>query len=224
MESLALEVPGSNTQFTGPEVGQFPTKFPAGSFTIGKFLTDLLPVIFYLATFLAFFWLVWGAFQWILAGGNKDAIAKARARITWAIVGLILILLAFGVAQWTRDIMRPQQTTPLSYSLLITPAYAAPVDIGQQYGFANVQTLGEGVNNLVRPAFSLAAVAVVLYFIVAAYKYLTSAGNKDDLASAQAMITHSIVGFIILMFTFLMLQFLLFNLFGITGFQIIKQP
>lgn len=224
MEGLALEVPGSNTQFTGPEVGQFPTKFPAGQFTVGKFLTDLLPVIFYLATFLAFFWLVWGAFQWILAGGNKEAVAKAKSRITWAIVGLILILLAFAVAQWARDIMRPQQTTPLSGSWLVTTVYAAPVDIGQQYGFANVQTLGEGVNNLVRPAFSLAAAAVVFYFIIAAYKYLTSGGNKDELAKARDMIIHSIMGFIILMFTFLILQFLLFNLFGITGFQIIKQP
>jgi len=36
------------------------------------------------------------------------------------------------------------------------------------------------------------------------------------------MIEHALFGFILLMFSFLVLQFLLYRLFGITDFQIIK--
>lgn len=80
---------------------------------LGTVLTDLFSIVITLAFFLAFFWLVWGAFQYMSAGGNKEGLAKARARITWAIVGLILITAAFFVAQFAQQIILPKGGTPL---------------------------------------------------------------------------------------------------------------
>lgn len=112
----------------------------------------------------------------------------------------------------------------LSFIVLIifpSPAYAK-VEIDKIFGFGDITSLGDALSRLVAPGFSLAAVAVVIYFLMGAFKFLTSGGNKEEVAAARAMITHAIIGFIILMFSFLILQFLLASLFGITGFQLFK--
>lgn len=95
-------------------------------------------------------------------------------------------------------------------------------DIGSCFGFGDITSLGDALSRLVVPGFSLAAVAVVIYFLLGAFKFLTSGGNKEEVAAARAMITHAIIGFIILMFAFLILQFLLSSLFEITGFQLFQ--
>lgn len=107
------------------------------------------------------------------------------------------------------------------FYLLPYPLYAA-VDIGGQFGFGYVRSFGEGFSLLVGPAFSVATAAVVFYFLIGAFKYLSSGGSKEEVASAQQMITHAIIGFALLMFLFLILQFLLARLFGITEFQVIR--
>lgn len=98
----------------------------------------------------------------------------------------------------------------------------AAVDIGREFAFGNIETLGQGVSMLVAPAFSIAALLVVIYFLIGAFKYLMSGGDKEATSSARAMITHAAVGFAILMFAFLILQFLLARLFGITGLKLIQ--
>lgn len=67
---------------------------------------------------------------------------------------------------------------------------------------------------MVGPMFAAAAVAVILYFLFGAFFYLRSAGDKEEIQNARNMMTHAIVGFILLIFAFLILQFLLYSLFG----------
>lgn len=46
----------------------------------------------------AFIFLLWGAIQWVLAGGDKEGLEKARKKITGALIGLALVfsVYAFG--------------------------------------------------------------------------------------------------------------------------------
>lgn len=61
-----------------------------------NFLLDNIVGLFFAAGTIAFVLMfVWGAVQMILSGGDKEAIAKARARITWAIVGVALMALSY---------------------------------------------------------------------------------------------------------------------------------
>lgn len=193
---------------------------------LGTVITDLFEIIFFLATFLSFFWFVWGAFQYILAGGDKEKLGRARSRITWAIVGLCIVLLSFFITQFVGQILQPKPgQIPLPGFSLIPTAYAQ-VNIGDEFGLATPKTtnLGEAVGLLVIPTFSIATAAVIIYFLIGAFKWVSSGGDKEAVSSAQRMITHAVIGFIILMFTFLILQFLLSSLFGITGFKIIQGP
>lgn len=101
-----------------------------------------------------------------------------------------------------------------------TPPYPSGVPIGDCFGFGQFGSLGDIVSKLVPVMFSVAAVGVVIYFLLGAFKFLMSGGNKEAVAEGRNMITHSIIGFVILIFVFLILQFLLSALLGITGFQL----
>jgi hypothetical protein len=95
-----------------PDFGIPGFKF-GGETKLGEVLSQLLIVIYFIATFLAFFWLVWGAFQYITAGGEKEKLAQARSRIIWAIAGLLIVLAAFMVAQFTQQILQPRGGSPI---------------------------------------------------------------------------------------------------------------
>jgi len=66
-----------------------------GSTGVNQLLSNIVG-LFFAAGGLAFIIMfVWGAVQMILSGGDKEAIAKARARITWSIVGVVLLALSY---------------------------------------------------------------------------------------------------------------------------------
>ncbi|MDO8619546.1 MAG: hypothetical protein Q7R49_06440 [Candidatus Daviesbacteria bacterium] len=97
----------------------------------------------------------------------------------------------------------------------------AAVNISKEYAFGDLTSLGQGLDRLVLPTFSIAAFAVIIYFIIAGFKYLSSGGDKEELAKAQGMITHAIIGFMLLIALFLVVNFLFARLFG-TGIQFIE--
>ena len=71
---------------------------------LGALISGFLNIALYLGAFMAFFWLVWGAFQYILASGKKEELAKARSKITWALIGLVVIFSAFLIANFAGHI------------------------------------------------------------------------------------------------------------------------
>lgn len=96
------------------------------------------------------------------------------------------------------------------------------VNIGDKFGFGDIKSLGEAITRLITPMFSVATVLVVVYFLYGAFKYLISRGDKEQIEEARQTIIQAIVGFVILMAAFLILQFLLSTLFETTGLEIIK--
>ncbi len=74
------------------------------SFTTGSssaFLNTYLPnavgLIFVAGILFFFFMLLIGAVSWILSGGDKAHIENARARITNALIGLVLLFATFAI-------------------------------------------------------------------------------------------------------------------------------
>lgn len=56
-----------------------------------------IQVFFVIAAIAVLIYLLWGAFEWITSGGDSDNIAKAQARMTNAVIGLILVIVAFSI-------------------------------------------------------------------------------------------------------------------------------
>lgn len=74
------------------------SKVPTGGAAGINFLLDNIIGLFFAAGAIAFILMfVWGAVQMILSGGDKEAISKARAKITWAIIGVVLMSLSYVV-------------------------------------------------------------------------------------------------------------------------------
>jgi len=75
---------------------------------LGSFVSMALKVAIYVSGTLLLAWLVWGIFQYIFAGGDKQGLASAQKRITWAIVGFIIVLFALALSQGAQGIFEPQ--------------------------------------------------------------------------------------------------------------------
>lgn len=59
--------------------------------------TTILPLVFGLAGALAFLMIVIGGFQFVISRGDPGATAKARNTIIYSIVGLVIVLLGYGI-------------------------------------------------------------------------------------------------------------------------------
>ncbi len=102
---LALSLPWSGTPIPiAPGYTPKPSVDPSTA-TLGTVLTSFGEVALYVGGFLMFFWAVWGVFDYLLAEGNKEGLAKARKKIQWAIVGFIILLLAFFISNFVKDIL-----------------------------------------------------------------------------------------------------------------------
>lgn len=91
MKDLVLKVPGPSgtpleIQAPGvPDVGISPIIQTGVSF------------LFVTAIILTLFFLIYGGIRWIISGGNKEKVAQARQTLTYAIIGLIVVLLSFFI-------------------------------------------------------------------------------------------------------------------------------
>lgn len=81
-------------QITIPQPDILPDDFEAATVISG--LISLVIILSFLA---AFFYLLWGGFQWITSGGDEAAVGAARNRITQALVGLIIVVAVWALFQ-----------------------------------------------------------------------------------------------------------------------------
>jgi hypothetical protein len=64
---------------------------------LGAFVTNVTNFALPLSFVILFVYLVWGSFRYLMAGGDPKAIAGAKAHLTWAIIGTIVVFLSFGL-------------------------------------------------------------------------------------------------------------------------------
>lgn len=89
-----------------PEAGVFGKFVPPravenlgiGSFGVNNFINIIIRLIFILSTVIFVFMIITSAIQWLLSGGNKEAVTGAQKRLTYAIVGMIVLAIAFAIA------------------------------------------------------------------------------------------------------------------------------
>lgn len=92
----------------------------------------------------------------------------------------------------------------------IKPVFAQPqptANIANEFDLS-YGSLSTFVSTLTPIAFSIAAVMVMFYFIIGAFELITSQGDKGHIVSARAKIYHSIIGFVLLILIFLIMQYL----------------
>jgi NADH:ubiquinone oxidoreductase subunit 6 (subunit J) len=60
-------------------------------------LKNVITLFFTVGAIGVIIYFIWGAVDWILAGGDKEKISSARKKITNALIGLTLLALAFVI-------------------------------------------------------------------------------------------------------------------------------
>lgn len=70
-----------------------------GFANLGDFVNNFLTLAFAVALLVVLIMLIWGAFEWITSGGDKEAVGKARNRIINALIGLAVLAVAFALAR-----------------------------------------------------------------------------------------------------------------------------
>ncbi len=81
-----VEPPANPNAFNGDPVQQ-----------TGSFLTLVTRVVLTGGALTCLIYLMWGGFDWITSGGEKEKIMAAQRKITYAIIGIIFLMLSFGI-------------------------------------------------------------------------------------------------------------------------------
>ncbi|HSX14957.1 MAG TPA: pilin [Candidatus Saccharimonadales bacterium] len=67
-------------------------------------LTNALNWLLFAAGTLAVIFVLIGAFQYTISAGNPQSVAKAKNTITFAIVGLVIVILALVIVKFVRGL------------------------------------------------------------------------------------------------------------------------
>ena len=79
-----------------------PTK--GGLNSIFILIGNVLSLLLFAAGVLSIIFVLIGAFQYVLSAGNPQATAKAKNTITFAIVGLVIVMLSLVIVQFVRGL------------------------------------------------------------------------------------------------------------------------
>ena len=89
MRLLAFTFPGNSTV-------TLPSYIPQGGLgNLEVYLQRFMMVFLFLGISFALIYIVWGGLQWTQSQGDKQKVSAARSKITWAIVGLIILFLSY---------------------------------------------------------------------------------------------------------------------------------
>lgn len=71
------------------------------------FFNDLLPRLiglsFVIGIIIFLFFMILGAIQWIISGGDKTALEGAKGKITNAVIGIIILFSVFAILKIVED-------------------------------------------------------------------------------------------------------------------------
>lgn len=68
-----------------------------GAQNINRLLDNIVGIFFAAGAVAFIIMFVWGAVQMILSAGDKEAVAKGRSKITWAVIGVALMSLSYFI-------------------------------------------------------------------------------------------------------------------------------
>lgn len=70
------------------------------------FITNALNITYYLLGAIAVIMIIVAGITYVISAGNSSAVAKAKNTITYAIVGLIVVILAFVITNYVVGVFK----------------------------------------------------------------------------------------------------------------------
>ncbi len=79
---------------------------PAKYTNIATFINLIIPLLQLGAAIIFLIMLLYGAFIWITAGGNQENITKANKTFSYAVLGLVLVVISFFLVKLIGYVLR----------------------------------------------------------------------------------------------------------------------
>lgn len=77
-----------------------PAGVPTGGIGTGEKVINLgFNLLFVTGIIITIAFIIYSGIQWTLSGGDKEKISSARARLTYSIIGLVVIITAFAIVK-----------------------------------------------------------------------------------------------------------------------------
>ncbi|MCX7881185.1 MAG: hypothetical protein N2482_01575 [Patescibacteria group bacterium] len=77
-----------------PPISSIPTN-PIQAF--GTLVSAGIKIFIFVASLTLLVYMMWGAYDWIVSGGEKEKIAKAQQKITNAVIGIFVLIAVLSV-------------------------------------------------------------------------------------------------------------------------------
>ena len=198
--------------------------------SVGEIISALLPFVWGLAAMLALLYLIWGGTRYMLARGDPKEMDAARGVLTSAVIGLLIIVLSASIFWIIGGVFKVDILDVLK-GPIVRPAYAVePVDIGCEVKLANGECVSSAFPNvgafftrIVRIALAAGAALFLGLVVFGGFRYLNSGGDPKAVDSARQTITGAIVGLLIIVGSFIIIE-LLIKAIGIPGVNTIFGP
>ena len=87
-----------NSVFKGTILENF-SMVPDSAEFFTVFIPKMVGVVLMIGVLAFFFMFLTGAIQWIVSGGDKNALEGAKGKITNALVGVVLLFVSFAIIQ-----------------------------------------------------------------------------------------------------------------------------
>lgn len=94
---------------------------PATGGIIGTLLRNVIFLFFTVGGIATLIYFIWGAFDWITSGGEKEKVANARKKMTNAIIGLVLLSLSYFIVGLVGEVVGFNPLGPLQIRSLGQP-------------------------------------------------------------------------------------------------------
>ncbi len=79
---------------------------PGGLDTASKVIRNGLTIFIIISLILTIIILLWAAIDWLSSGGDKQKVQTARMKITYAIIGLVVVFSAFFIINFLGYLFR----------------------------------------------------------------------------------------------------------------------
>ena len=173
---------------------------------LGSIVDVLVPYLFGLAGILLLLYFIWGGFGLMLSKGDPKAVEGAKSKITNAVIGFVIIFIAFWLVQILGQIFGIEQFKNIFG--LVPSAYA--VSIGDSYNppLKEIPQVGQLVSNIIATAQVLGGLLMFIFLIFGGLNMIMGAGADDPQKTAQGKkaITMAIVGFLIIFASYWIIQ------------------
>lgn len=111
---------GLKNPVIGEALGSDPEAAKSGAIFVSYFIT-LWNVVISIGGLIVLVFFAWGSLEWITAEGDASKIQKARARITQAVIGLVLLVSSFTIISFISYLFFGENFSILNLNFKLVP-------------------------------------------------------------------------------------------------------